>query len=48
MSLAKAERMLDDIQRAFEKQLSALLWDDVLDLDTELSVLEENIELENL
>ena len=48
MSLAKAERMIDDIQRAFEKQLSALLRDDVLDLDTELSVLEETIELENL
>jgi len=48
MALAKAERMLDDIYRAFEKQLSALLRDDVLDLDTELSVLEETIELENL
>lgn len=48
MSLAKAERMLDDIYRAFEKQLSALLRDDMLDLDTELSVLEETIELENL
>jgi hypothetical protein len=48
LALAKVERMLDDVQGAFEKQLSSLLRDEVLDLDTELAVLEETIEIENL
>lgn len=47
-SLAKVETVLNDLHATFEKQLSQLLRDDVFDLDTELSVLKETIEIENL
>ena len=45
-SLERVELMLDSVQAAFEKQLSNLLRDDMLDLDTEIAVLEETIEME--
>ncbi|MBD3306869.1 hypothetical protein GF339_10610 [candidate division KSB3 bacterium] len=47
-ALTKVEKMIDDVQGMFERQLSRLLRDDVLDLDTELTVLEETIELDTL
>jgi hypothetical protein len=47
-SLARAERMLDTLDQAFGKQLARLLSNDVMDLDTELSLLEKTIHLEGL
>lgn len=47
-SLAKVESSLSTIQSAFEKQLAQLLENDVMDLDTELEVLEKTIEMEGL
>jgi 5-bromo-4-chloroindolyl phosphate hydrolysis protein len=47
-SLAKVESMLQTIRDAFEKQLANLLSDDVLDLDTELKVLDQTIKSEGL
>lgn len=47
-SLRKVEGMLETIRAAFEKQLARLLSDDVLDLDTELGLLEKTIRMEGL
>lgn len=47
-SLSRTERMLDTINLAFEKQLARLLSNDVMDLDTELTLLEKTIEMEGL
>lgn len=47
-TVAKAETMLNNLHSAFEKQLSSLLHDDVVDLDTELAVLEETLKLDDL
>ncbi len=47
-SLAKVEELLDTIKHAFEKQLEILLKDDVMDLDTELKLLESTIKMEGL
>jgi len=47
-SLAKVESMLDPIQRVFEQQLAASAQDEVLDLDTELKLLEQTLQLEGL
>lgn len=47
-SLHKVEDMLDIIKNTFEKQLGKLLEDDILDLDTEISVLEKTIKSEGL
>jgi 5-bromo-4-chloroindolyl phosphate hydrolysis protein len=47
-TLAKAEMMLDSIEKAFEKQLARLLQDDVLDLDTEIQTLEKTFNAEDL
>lgn len=47
-SLARTGAMLDTIGAAFEKQLARLLTNDVMDLDTELSLLEKTIKLEGL
>lgn len=47
-SLAKVESSLTTIQAAFEKQLAQLLQNDVMDLDTELEVLEKTIKMEGL
>jgi len=47
-SLRKVEGMLETIRAAFEKQLTRLLSDEVLDLDTELGLLEKTIRMEGL
>ncbi|MFA6504710.1 MAG: 5-bromo-4-chloroindolyl phosphate hydrolysis family protein [Treponemataceae bacterium] len=48
LSLERTESMLDTIRSAFEKQLTRLLSNDVMDLDTELSLLEKTIKMEGL
>jgi len=48
LSLERTESMLDTIRAAFEKQLTRLLSNDVMDLDTELSLLEKTIKMEGL
>ncbi len=47
-SIENVENELDTVRRAFEKQLKVLDENDVLDLDTELTVLKRTIELEGL
>lgn len=47
-SLTRAENSLDTIRSAYEKQLEQLLENDVMDLDTELQVLERTIKMEGL
>lgn len=47
-SLKRVETMLDTINSAFEKQLTRLLTNDVMDLDIELSLLEKTINMEGL
>ena len=47
-SLAKVERTLADIHLAYEKQLAGVLHDVVVDLDAELSVLQETLEIEKM
>jgi 5-bromo-4-chloroindolyl phosphate hydrolysis protein len=47
-AVQKVESTLSNVQLAFEKQLENLVRDDVLDLDTEMAVLEETLELEGL
>ncbi len=46
--LAKFDTLLDTIQHTFEKQLDRLLRDDVLDLDTDITVLKQMMEHEGL
>ena len=47
-TLAKAELMLDSIEKAFEKQHARLLRDDAMDLDTEIQTLEQTFNAEDL
>ena len=47
-TLAKAELMLDSIEKAFEKQHARLLRDDAMDLDTEIETLEKIFSSEDL
>jgi 5-bromo-4-chloroindolyl phosphate hydrolysis protein len=47
VSLKRVEGLLDSIRLAFHKQLAKLLENDMLDLDTEMSVLEKTIQLES-
>lgn len=47
-TLARVEAMLRTIREAFEKLLARLLADDVLDLDTEIALLEQTIKMEGL
>ena len=47
-SLRKVEAMLDMIRAAFEKQHARLLEDDVMDLDAEMSLLQQTIQMEGL
>jgi 5-bromo-4-chloroindolyl phosphate hydrolysis protein len=47
-TLAKAELMLDSIEKAFEKQHARLLRDDAMDLDTEIMTLEKTFNAEDL
>ncbi len=46
--LTRAEDSLDTIKSAYDKQLEQLLENDVMDLDTELEVLERTIKMEGL
>ena len=45
-TLAKAEGILGTIGEAFDKQLSSLMENDVMDLDAEISLLENTIRME--
>lgn len=47
-SVAKVEPVLETIRAAFEKQLARLMENDVLDLDTEIAVLEKTLKMEGL
>lgn len=47
-SLSKVEEMLETLGDTFERQLKKLLEDDILDLDTEISLLEKTIKSEGL
>lgn len=47
-TLTKVETILDTIVEAFEKLLEKLLENDIIDLDTEISVLESTIKSEGL
>ena len=47
-SMAKAQGMLGTIRDAFDKQLAKLLSGDVLDLDAELSLMQQTIDMEGL
>jgi len=47
-SVARVEPVLETIRASFEKQLARLLENDVLDLDTEISVLEKTLKMEGL
>jgi hypothetical protein len=47
-ALRRTEETIETLQKAFEKQLRLLLEDDMLDLDTELTVLRRTIEMEGL
>jgi 5-bromo-4-chloroindolyl phosphate hydrolysis protein len=47
-ALRKVEEMLDSIERVFEQQLAASAQDEVLDLDTELKLLKNTLQLEDL
>lgn len=44
--LRKVDRTLETLEQAFEMQLAKLMENDVMDLDTELTVLEKTIEME--
>lgn len=47
-TLARAETSLDAIQQAFDKQLAGLLEHDVIDLDSEVALLEKTVQMDNL
>lgn len=47
-TLKKSEEVLDTIITAFEKELVKLLENDVMNLDTEIELLEKTIKMENL
>jgi len=40
--------MLDSIHAVFEKQLAGLMQDDILDLDTELTLLQNTLKMEGM
>jgi 5-bromo-4-chloroindolyl phosphate hydrolysis protein len=47
-TLKKAESLLDNIGKAFKKQLAKLLEDDVMDLDIEVELLKKTLKMEGL
>ena len=47
-TLARAEASLDSIQRAFDSQLAGLLQHQVLDLDSEIALLEKTVQMDTL
>lgn len=48
MALGKVESLLLTLESAFEKQRASLAQDDVLDLDSEIAVLEKTLDIEGL
>ncbi len=47
-TLDRAEASLDAIQQAFDKQLAGLLEHEVIDLDSEVALLEKTVQMDNL
>lgn len=47
-TLDRAETSLDAIQQAFDKQLAGLLEHEVIDLDSEVALLEKTVQMDNL
>jgi 5-bromo-4-chloroindolyl phosphate hydrolysis protein len=47
-TLERAETSLDAIQRAFDKQLAGLLQHEVIDLDSEVALLEKTVQMDDL
>lgn len=47
-TLTRAEASLGSMQQAFDRQLESILKDTVLDLDTEIALLEKTVRMENL
>jgi len=47
-TLARAEASLQSIQRSFDQQLGALLQRDVIDLDSEIALLEKTVEMDSM
>jgi hypothetical protein len=47
-TLARAEASLDSIQRAFDSQLAGLLQHQVMDLDSEIALLEKTVQMDTL
>lgn len=47
-TLGRTEKLLDTIKSAFEKQLSHLMQNDILDLDAEVEVLDKTLKMEGL
>ena len=47
-AIEKSEETLDTIKAAFEKQLQKLLENDVMDLDTEIELLQKTLKMENM
>jgi 5-bromo-4-chloroindolyl phosphate hydrolysis protein len=47
-TLDRAEVSLESIQRAFDQQLAALLQSDVIDLDSEIELLEKTVQMDGM
>jgi hypothetical protein len=47
-TLARAEASLEAIQQTFDRQLASLLEHDVIDLDSEVALLEKTVQMDNL
>jgi len=46
--IVKVENLFATLETAFEKQLAKLLDDNILDLDTEITLLEKTIQLDGI
>ena len=47
-TLERAEDSLESIQRAFDQQLAGLLQSEVIDLDSEIELLEKTVEMDDM
>jgi hypothetical protein len=47
-ALERAEQSLESIQRAFDQQLAGLLQSEVIDLDSEIALLEKTVEMDGM
>ncbi|MCB1158963.1 MAG: 5-bromo-4-chloroindolyl phosphate hydrolysis family protein [Leptospiraceae bacterium] len=47
-SLQKVDRLLDSLKEAFEKHYAKLLSNDIMDLDTEITVMEKTMKMEGM